>query len=625
MVKTSKKIIALLLVVFTLFTAFPLQGVAAEVQQMTQARLAGANYCSTAAAEWAKAHWDDYDSVLLGTGYWYDGGDCANFVSQCLYMGGMDMSTYWNTNGYKCHWTAPHGKEYEGSYIRCVQLYNFLVKMGAQVIKNPSASQVSIGDVILYNNPSIGRLNHSAIVIDIKNGEPVLAAHSVNGIRYRTDDPYKEWHLNFSGNDTYLMKLNGSTCVNYNPRNFDVYTASSGDLRLYRDTSTSSGYYTTFLSGEYAHIYEKSADGQWGYTFRYGNWGWVRLSNFTYRTHITSAPVSHLFGDWFVVQTANCKQDGIDKHICKRCGYEETKTTKGGHIIDPKATCLEEGFCKICGAVCEAPLGHDWDAGTVTTQPTCTETGIKTFICKRDSSHTKTAVVPALGHNYVQISFEPQGCTNPGQQVMQCTRCSDTYTKDSDWSEWITAEEAPDGVDSLPASMVKTKTQYRIYSKRETKTSTKSTIDGWTCIGKEQTGWGPKQGPVTSDPSNGVRKVESEEYVASTTTHYKYYHRYGWGYNVDTGGYSYVYANDSQHPNADRHEIESTTKLSYYTTSAGNKCYKGPACSSCGATTRWMEDGTYTTNNYGTCWYYYEPVYTYTFERWVETTEEEEP
>ena len=41
-------------------------------------------------------------------------------------------------------------------------------------------------------------------------------------------------------------------------------------------------------------------------------------------------------------------------------------------------------------------LGHAWDNGTVTKQPTATETGIKTFTCTRCSA-TKTETIPAGG------------------------------------------------------------------------------------------------------------------------------------------------------------------------------------------------------------------------------------
>ena len=40
---------------------------------------------------------------------------------------------------------------------------------------------------------------------------------------------------------------------------------------------------------------------------------------------------------------------------------------------------------------------HVWDAGKVTTEPTCTEAGVKTYTCSK-CSRTKTEELPALGH-----------------------------------------------------------------------------------------------------------------------------------------------------------------------------------------------------------------------------------
>ncbi len=628
MLKTSKKVISLILVVFMLFSAFPLQGFAGEVEFDTlvqtqeqfdsNARVAGKNYCATAAAQWAIDHWNDYNSVLYNKGYWDDGGDCANFVSQCLYMGGMDMDGYWNISGYFCHWSENYGNTYAGSYVRCQQLYNYLVKVGAQVIQNPSASQVSIGDVILYKRQGASRMTHSAIVIDIQNGVPVVAAHSTGTTRYRSDWSGYDWHLNFSGNNTYLMKLNGTTCVNYNPRNFDVYVAKGGDTRLYNSASTSSGYTSTFLTGsypDYAHVYKKSEDGQWGYTFRYGNWGWIRLKNFTYLSHQQSAPVSHDFGAWFVVQVANCQQDGLDKRICKRCGYEESKVTKGGHVIDPHATCLSEGFCKICGAVCEKPLGHDWDNGTVTTQPTCTEEGVKTFVCKRDSSHVKTAPVPALGHDY-KTSVTSPTCTAHGETLYTCTRCSDSYMvsdPNGSWSDWT---EDTSLLSTLPSSKVQTKTQYS-YRDKKYNTSSSSTMSGWTHYDTKRTSWGSTQGPVYSDPSNGVRNTWSEQYISgyNQKTVYVYYK-----YGASELDYSYTYQTSSK-PNYYEVELDyspsSTSQRPVAKSGNQYQWYYGGGTS--WAAVYFKETRTKDNLNspiYSTRWYYQEPVYTYYFWQW---------
>ena len=43
---------------------------------------------------------------------------------------------------------------------------------------------------------------------------------------------------------------------------------------------------------------------------------------------------------------------------------------------------------------------HEWNEGVVTTEPTCTEKGVKTYTCAHNSAHTKTEDLNALGHKY---------------------------------------------------------------------------------------------------------------------------------------------------------------------------------------------------------------------------------
>ena len=48
-------------------------------------------------------------------------------------------------------------------------------------------------------------------------------------------------------------------------------------------------------------------------------------------------------------------------------------------------------------AVIRKALGHEWDEGRVTKEPTETEKGVCTFTCQRDHSHTKTEDIPPTG------------------------------------------------------------------------------------------------------------------------------------------------------------------------------------------------------------------------------------
>ena len=119
-----------------------------------------------------------------------------------------------------------------------------------------------------------------------------------------------------------------------------------------------------------------------------------------------------------------CTEGGNSAYwTCSVCGKyfsDENGTTEiekdswiieaTGHteVIDAEipATCTEAGktegkHCSVCGEVLAAQqeipaLGHDWDEGTVTTPPTETTEGVKTFTCAR-CGVTKTESIPATG------------------------------------------------------------------------------------------------------------------------------------------------------------------------------------------------------------------------------------
>ena len=71
-------------------------------------------------------------------------------------------------------------------------------------------------------------------------------------------------------------------------------------------------------------------------------------------------------------------------------------------------------------------LGHAWDNGKVTKQPTEAETGVKTFTCTR-CGETKTEIIPKLTHehSYKAVVTAPT-CTEKGYTTHTCA-CGDSY------------------------------------------------------------------------------------------------------------------------------------------------------------------------------------------------------
>ena len=117
-----------------------------------------------------------------------------------------------------------------------------------------------------------------------------------------------------------------------------------------------------------------------------------------------------------------------DKGACTHTDYGTTERTV-------PATCGEAGrvdtICSNCGEVVSTrelpPTGaHDWDDGTVTTAPTETTPGVRTFTCTV-CSQTRTETIPATGaHDYQFTKTVAPTCTDGGYDLYTCSGCGAT-------------------------------------------------------------------------------------------------------------------------------------------------------------------------------------------------------
>lgn len=83
--------------------------------------------------------------------------------------------------------------------------------------------------------------------------------------------------------------------------------------------------------------------------------------------------------------------------------------------------------CTECGEVLSMAK-HEY-TDEVTKQPTCTETGIRTYTCTM-CGQSYTEEVPALGHDYHSEVTVPATCTEKGELTYTCSRCDSTYTEE---------------------------------------------------------------------------------------------------------------------------------------------------------------------------------------------------
>lgn len=80
----------------------------------------------------------------------------------------------------------------------------------------------------------------------------------------------------------------------------------------------------------------------------------------------------------------------------------------------------------------DTPHQHIWDAGVVTTEPTCTTEGVRTVTCTAPGCTTPPATEPrpisALGHDFTgeESVITAATCNTPGKKLVKCTRCEET-------------------------------------------------------------------------------------------------------------------------------------------------------------------------------------------------------
>ena len=117
-----------------------------------------------------------------------------------------------------------------------------------------------------------------------------------------------------------------------------------------------------------------------------------------------------------------------DKGACLHTDYGTTERTV-------PATCGKAGrvdtICGNCGEVISTrelpPTGaHDWGNGVVTTAPTETTPGVRTFTCTV-CSQTRTETIPATGaHDYRFTKNVAPTCTDGGYDLYTCSGCGAT-------------------------------------------------------------------------------------------------------------------------------------------------------------------------------------------------------
>ena len=170
------------------------------------------HYNGNKAIQYAERWWNDFnttqyhkDTAIKWGGPYVDysdwGGDCANFVSQCLIFGGLDLSAGSNGNGGH---VKPEGvitgTQQLLQHLRDIQKYECEKVEGGHT--QPEASFMIPGCPAFLMDPSGSFSNHSIFCVSQINGKNVYNAHSAP--TYRKERSY--WHYHSVSHYIYISK-----------------------------------------------------------------------------------------------------------------------------------------------------------------------------------------------------------------------------------------------------------------------------------------------------------------------------------------------------------------------------------------------------------------------------------
>ncbi len=163
-------------------------------------------------------------------------------------------------------------------------------------------------------------------------------------------------------------------------------------------------------------------------------------------TKVIPATGAHTWDNGTVTTEPTEKDPGVMTYTCAVCSQTKTEVipATGTHTFvftkNVAPSCTEAGYdlytCRDCGASeqrnVKPALGHKWDDGKVTTEPTEKDPGVMTYTCAV-CSQTKTEVIPATGpHTHVwdegTVTVAPTE-TTPGVRTYTCTVCGQTRTE----------------------------------------------------------------------------------------------------------------------------------------------------------------------------------------------------
>ena len=270
------KIISVVLVVTTIFSnsALCMSASAATSYSVNKAVTYAQKYTDNSGAM-SGTYNTEYNIYKYPNPKAYLGYDCANFVSQCLYAGGLKESNSWRR--------VTRGQDYKKvtggtTWVSATELYKYLKNQGyAYETVKSDLSNIHTGDVVFMDFDGNGTADHSTICTGKSGKTPYFCAHS----NWRKNCNYStsQW----SGGKAYVVHISGcksNSSTSNSSSGLKSYTVNSSSGISIR-TGAGTGYSKVGGVAKGSKIYYTETKKANGYTwakivsgsYKSGTWG----------------------------------------------------------------------------------------------------------------------------------------------------------------------------------------------------------------------------------------------------------------------------------------------------------------------------------------------------------------
>lgn len=158
-----------------------------------------------------------------------------------------------------------------------------------------------------------------------------------------------------------------------------------------------------------------------------------------------SEKTDHDWDEGKITTAATCTEKGEKTYTCSDCKATKTEeiNVAGHEYAEGWKSDNNEHWheCTVCGNK-KDNASHAWGEGTVTTPPTETSEGVKTFTCS-DCAAKKTESIDKLTHTHTLTAHEavPATCTTDGNKAYwTCSGCNKMFSDENGTTE----------IDSIP-------------------------------------------------------------------------------------------------------------------------------------------------------------------------------